>query len=224
VLGAGEGNTPMWHRFGFMDHQCALSSVVATLLALYHRDQTGEGTNVAGSLLGAGALTASETFVRADGTLAPYAGLDRDQTTVSEGRRIVGLEDGWVAIAATTADELAALRGVTLDGRKVADALADLAAAGVPAEHVREDQRDPFFDDPANRAAGLVASYPHAEFGAMLQPGGFWHFGDQDVQLHLAPPALGEHTVECLTTLGVDGPTIDRLLAEGVAGQFTPPR
>ena len=28
VAGAGEGNPPMWHRLGFMDHQCALSSVV----------------------------------------------------------------------------------------------------------------------------------------------------------------------------------------------------
>jgi crotonobetainyl-CoA:carnitine CoA-transferase CaiB-like acyl-CoA transferase len=222
VLGAGEGNTPMWHRFGFMDHQCALSSVVATLLALYHRDETGEGMNVAGSLLGAGALTASETFVHADGTLAPFDGLDTDQRTVSEGRRIVQLDDGWVAISASTPAQLSALRGVALEGRKVADALADLDAVGVPAEYVRENQRDPFFDDPANRAAGLVASYPHAEFGAMLQPGGFWYFGDQDVQLHLAPPALGEHTVACLTELGFDQTAIDQLLADGAAVQFQP--
>ena len=26
-LGAGEGNPPMWHRFGFMDHLCAMSSI-----------------------------------------------------------------------------------------------------------------------------------------------------------------------------------------------------
>ena len=50
-------NAPMWHRFGFMDHQCALSSVVSTLLALYQRDRTGRATDVAGSLLGAGVLT-----------------------------------------------------------------------------------------------------------------------------------------------------------------------
>ena len=63
VAGAGEGNPPMWHRLGFMDHQCALSSVVSTLLALYHRDQTGEGQFVAGSLLGAGVMTNSETYL-----------------------------------------------------------------------------------------------------------------------------------------------------------------
>jgi len=29
----GEGNDPMWFRFGFMDHLCAMGSIVATLLA-----------------------------------------------------------------------------------------------------------------------------------------------------------------------------------------------
>jgi crotonobetainyl-CoA:carnitine CoA-transferase CaiB-like acyl-CoA transferase len=222
VLGAGEGNTPMWHRFGFMDHQCALSSVVTTLLALYRRDQTGVGTDVAGSLLGAGALTVSETFVKPDGTLVPFASLDTDQREISEGRRIVELDDGWVAVAADTPAQLDALRGIALNGRKVADALADLGTAGVPAEHVREDQRDPFFDDPANRAAHLVASYPHAEFGAMLQPGAMWWFRDQEVKLEMAPPALGEHTVACLTEIGLDRATIDGLLAEGAAVQFVP--
>ncbi len=127
-----------------------------------------------------------------------------------------------MAVAADTPDQLEALRGISLIGRKVADALADLAAAGVPAEHVREDQRDPFFDDPANRATHLVASYPHAEFGAMLQPGAMWWFRDQEVKLEMAPPALGEHTVACLTELGFDGAAIDALLTEGTAVQFTP--
>ncbi len=43
VLGGGEGNHPMWFRFGFMDHLCAMGSTVATLLAVYHRDRTGHG-------------------------------------------------------------------------------------------------------------------------------------------------------------------------------------
>ena len=77
--GAGEGNPPMWHRFGMMDHQCAMASLVATLLGLYRRDETGEGQFVAASLLGASVMTVSETLLRADDTLAPYARLDGDQ-------------------------------------------------------------------------------------------------------------------------------------------------
>jgi crotonobetainyl-CoA:carnitine CoA-transferase CaiB-like acyl-CoA transferase len=92
----------------------------------------------------------------------------------------------------------------------------------VPAEQVRLAQRYPFFDDPANRAAKLVAEYQHAEWGKLEQPGALWYFGDQEVQLHRAPPALGEHTVEVLGDFGLDQSTIDTLLAAGVAVQFQP--
>jgi crotonobetainyl-CoA:carnitine CoA-transferase CaiB-like acyl-CoA transferase len=219
VLGAGEGNPPMWHRFGFMDHLCAMSSTVAVLLALFHRDRTGVGQAVNGSLLGAGALTASETFKRADGSLAPFAGLDADQTGESEGRRIVAVADGWVAVAARTDAQLAAQRNIRLEGRKAVDALADLAAAGVPAELVREDQRYPFFDDPANRAAGLVADYRQTDWGRMEQPGALWWFGNQEVRLDRALPSLGEHTVECLRAFGLSEAAIEAVLESGAALQ-----
>lgn len=217
--GAGDGNPPMWHRFGFMDHLCALSSVVATLLALYRRDQTGESSAVAASLLGAGALTVSETYKRPDGSLASTPQLDGDQMGVSEGRRLVALADGWVAVAAESEKQLAALRGTPLDGRSIDDVLTDLHAADVPAEAVRLDQRVPFFDDPFNRAAGLVAEYQQAEWGRLEQPGAFWYFGNLDVRLELAPPALGEHTVACLAEAGLEQSTIEQLLVDGVALQ-----
>jgi crotonobetainyl-CoA:carnitine CoA-transferase CaiB-like acyl-CoA transferase len=222
VAGAGEENPPAWLRFGFMDHQCAMSSTVASLLALYHRDRTGRGQAVAGSLLGAGALTVSETFKRGDGTVVARPTLDAMQTGVSAGRRIVELDDGWIALAADNPDQVATLGGIDLEGRKVDDALAELAGAGVPAEQVRLGQRYPFFDDAANRAAKLVAEYRHAEWGKLEQPGALWYFADQEVQLHLAPPALGEHTVEVLREFGLDQPTIDGLLADGVAVQYQP--
>jgi crotonobetainyl-CoA:carnitine CoA-transferase CaiB-like acyl-CoA transferase len=230
-LGAGEGNPPMWHRFGFMDHQCALSSVLATILALYQRKRTGRGQAVAGSLLGAGALTVSETYLQADGMLAPYAPLDDQQTRIEPGYEIIPLADGWIAVAARTAEERAALQttagtgslgaaAAALRPRTCASVLADLDAAGVPAELVRQAQRLPFFDDPANQAAGLIASYRSAEWGWLEQPGALWYFGDLDVRLELAPPAVGEHTVEVLSEVGLDRAQIDDLLAAGVAVAF----
>ena len=227
VLGAGEGNPPMWHRFGFMDHQCALSSVVATLLGLFHRDRTGAGQQVAASILGAGAMTASETFVGPAGLLATFAELDGEQTGVSPGRAMMELADGWIAIAASGDAQLAALCAVagTADARDVAAALSDrgcgdvldaLAQARVPAELVRQDQRYPFFDDPANQKAGLVAQYVQAEWGAMEQPGSMWYFGDLDTRLELAPPELGEHSMEILHELGFSTEQIERLVGDGV--------
>jgi crotonobetainyl-CoA:carnitine CoA-transferase CaiB-like acyl-CoA transferase len=230
-LGAGEGNPPMWHRFGFMDHQCAISSVLATILALYERKRTGRGQAVAGSLLGAGVLTVSETYVEADGALTPYATLDSQQARIEPGYEIIPVADGWVAVAARTTEQRAALTAVAgvddpgavaaaLGSRISSAVLADLDAAGVPAELVRRDQRLPFFDDAANRAAGLVASYRSAEWGQMEQPGALWYFGDLDVRLDFAPPALGEHTVEVLSEVGLDRTLIDELLAAGVAAAF----
>ncbi|MGD9796228.1 MAG: CoA transferase, partial [Acidimicrobiia bacterium] len=88
-LGAGEGNPPMWHRFGFMDHQCAMSSTVATILAVLEHDRHGRAPVVAGSLLGAGVLTTSETYLQADGTLAPVPTLDADQMVMTPGSRLL---------------------------------------------------------------------------------------------------------------------------------------
>ena len=231
TLGAGEGNSPMWHRFGFMDHLCALSSALATLLARYHQLLTGKAQDVRASLLGAGVLTNSETYVRDDGTLAPYARLNHDQTGVSEGRRIVETSDGWIAIAADQPAHLSALAEAldltdlsqlepAVRGRRRDDVIARLTAAGVPCDHVRLEQKEAFFDDFANQASGLVARYHHRTWGAFEQPGALWCLGDLEVRLPLAPPVLGEHTVEILRELGIATQQIDELLAAGIAVGF----
>ena len=229
-LGAGDANPPMWHRFGFMDHQCAMASVVATLLALYRRRLTGRGSAVAASLLGAGVLTVSETYIGPDGRLAPVAGLDERQTQIEPGYGIIEVVDGWIAVACRTDAHRHALCAVAgtasldvvpdaLASRRRAAVLADLAAAGVPADEVREAQRDAFFDSPANIAAGLVADYPSWDFGRLQQPGAMWSFGDLGVRLDLAPPGLGQHTTEALTSVGVDPEEIRALLESGAARQ-----
>lgn len=228
VAGAGEGNRPMWHRFGFMDHLCAMSSAAGTLMALLQRVRTGRATDVAASLLGAGTMTNSETYLLPDGTLAPVPTLDADQTSIGPGERIVRLADGWIAVAAVTDDQVAALCEVAgVDGTaRLADALATrttydvldaLAAAEVPAAAVRRGQRGPFFDDPDHLAAGLVATYTHRQWGRFEQPGALWNFGDLDVRLDRAPPVLGEHTIEVLREVGVADDVIDELLATGAA-------
>jgi crotonobetainyl-CoA:carnitine CoA-transferase CaiB-like acyl-CoA transferase len=230
VLGAGEGNPPMWHRFGFMDHQCAMASVVATLLGLYRRKMTGHGSSVAASLLGAGVLTVSETYVGPDGQLAPVAGLDAQQTRIEPGYGIFEVLDGWIAVACRNDEHRRALLAVAgvadldlvpgaLAPRNGAMVLADLASAGVPADAVALAQRDTFFDTPANRAAGLVASYHSVEYGRMEQPGAMWYFGDLDLRLELAPPVLGEHTMEALTSVGVGVEELRLLTERGAARQ-----
>jgi crotonobetainyl-CoA:carnitine CoA-transferase CaiB-like acyl-CoA transferase len=233
VLGGGEGNDPMWFRFGFMDHLCAMASTVATLLAVWHRDRTGHGQRVTGSLLGGGVLTNSETYLK-DGRLAvPAAPLDHEQMGLSPGYRLYALADGWIALCAQDDDQLARAGavvgasgpddiGACLAGTRCDEALADLHAAGVPCEPVRLDQGEAFLDDEQNRTLGLVASYPHAEWGQLEQVGALWSLGDLEVSLDRAPPALGQHTREVLTAVGLDEAAIAELLATSVAVQSPP--
>lgn len=226
VMGAGEANRPMWHRFGFMDHLCAMSSAAGTLMALYQRARTGRATDVAASLLGAGVLTNSETYLMPDGSLAPIPMLDADQTMVGPGERIIRLADGWIAVAATSDDQIDALcrvAGVStpedlpepLSTRSTAEVVAELIEGRVPVEPVRQDQKGPFFDDADHLAAGLVASYEHQTWGRFEQPGALWNLGNQEVRLDRAPPVLGEHTIEVLREVGIDDASIEELLAAG---------
>jgi crotonobetainyl-CoA:carnitine CoA-transferase CaiB-like acyl-CoA transferase len=228
VFGSGDGNIPMWLRFGFMDHLCALSSVLSTLLACYLKATTGVVTEVRGSLLGPGAFTNSETYVRADGTFAPCATLDREQLSVSIGRRIAQTSDGWIAIAADTESEVAALLGatsavtakdlVTSIGTHTTETMLDLLReVGITAGELRREQKAGFFDNEDHRAAGMIATYPHAEWGILEQPGDLWYFGDLSLVHKLAPPTLGQHTREVLREFGVDEAEIGALLKNGTA-------
>ncbi len=230
VLGGGEGNDPMWLRFGFMDHLCAMASTVATLLAVYHRDRTGRGQAVTGSLLGAGVLTNGETFLDASGRPAPVATVDHEQMGTSPGHRLYRLSDGWLALCARGDAEMAAACSVldvpdpgdlevALARAECAPTIEALRSAGVSCEPVFFDQGEAFLDDALGRRLGLVASYPHAEWGQLEQVGALWGFGDLEVSLHRAPPALGQHSVEVLTEVGLDPGVIEDLIAGGVVVQ-----
>jgi crotonobetainyl-CoA:carnitine CoA-transferase CaiB-like acyl-CoA transferase len=230
VLGGGEGNDPMWLRFGFMDHLCAMASTVASLLAVFHRDRTGHGQQVTGSLLGAGVLTNSETYLDASGRPAPVATVDHQQTGTSPGHRLYRLSDGWLALCARTEEELTLVCSVlgaagpghleaVLAGAECGPTIRSLLAAGISCEPVAFDQGEAFLDDPLSRSLGLVASYPHAEWGRLEQVGAFWDFGDLEVTLDRAPPALGQHTVEVLTAVGLDADAIGDLLDRTVVVQ-----
>src|SRR5205823_6635353 len=85
----GKGNDPSYIRFGMMDQQGGLASLVGTLLALYRRERTGQGSEVGASLLASAATTVSETLLRLDDdTLAPVAEVDAGQTGLAPGYRI----------------------------------------------------------------------------------------------------------------------------------------
>ncbi|HLG66258.1 MAG TPA: CoA transferase [Acidimicrobiales bacterium] len=96
---AEEGNRPLWYRFGHGDTANALSSVVGVLVALAHRDRTGEGQAVWTSLLNAATYLCSEVHLTEDGASEPPK-LDRGQTGFGALYRLYESQEGWVQVAA----------------------------------------------------------------------------------------------------------------------------
>ena len=152
ALIAGDGNVPMYHRFPVLDQACALSSLLATTLALYWKEATGQSGAAGASLLAGSVVSQSETmYLYEEGTFAPYAHLDKDQTGIAPGYRMYRCEDGWIAVAAVGEAAMAAfMRAVevsssaalvgALASRSSTDALAMLEGAGVPCEAVTRNR------------------------------------------------------------------------------------
>jgi len=233
VEGAGVGNQPMWHRFGMMDHQAAMASVLGTLLALYHRDQTGRGQAVAASLLGASLMTVSETVVGHDGKLTPFQRLDASQTGVAPGRRIYKANDGWVAIVVENPGAFEVLLqsiGVSTQvaaEKKFRTMLVDeiievVGAAGGEAASARSNWRDSFFDSPDNRAAGLIKTYDHATLGKLELVGSFMSINGMATISDLPPPEVGEHSDKVIRELGFDEDEISDMFDNGLIAAHCP--
>jgi crotonobetainyl-CoA:carnitine CoA-transferase CaiB-like acyl-CoA transferase len=229
VENGGEGNRPMWLRFGMMDHHCAMASLYVSLLALRQRDLTGKGRFVSSSLLSAAAFTA-ETVGYADGGVAPFARLNKEQTGIDATNRLYRCADGWIALLADLANSWEAVMAKlgaggeaevarTLSTMPVANALACLQACGADAALAREDNLTRFFDDPDNRASGLIATYQHRDYGKLEQIGSFWSFDGQPAEISRPPPILGQHSEEILAELGFSGGQISAFIDQGVVAR-----
>ncbi|WP_210711921.1 CoA transferase [Pseudomonas sp. MWU349] len=219
----GEGQAPMWLRFGVGDFFAGLSSLYALLLGLYERNRSGMGQMVNSSLLGATLLSMSEAVVLEDGSLTPIEHMDAQQTGLSDAHRLYRCRDAWLVVAALQPDEVRRFEMLTGDqaqawftDRTRQAALDALAAAQVPAQAVLEAQMDTFLDSPEHAAAGLHAHYAHAVYGDLQQIGAFWDFGNLPLSLQRPPPALGQHTRQMLETLGVSDDELQRLASAGL--------
>jgi crotonobetainyl-CoA:carnitine CoA-transferase CaiB-like acyl-CoA transferase len=229
-----------------LDVGAGLCCAFGLLAAHVERERSGVGTHVSSSLLefafAALGSVAAATFASGQvpgllgthsPTFAPYGGFrTADGWIVLAG---AGSEDLWVrcckilgaddliddARFIDNASRVANREALTeafetiLMRESTAHWLALLTADGVPAAEV-QDIAQVFASDQA-RALGAVQALGHPSAGAYRVVG-------PPVRLDLEPlpypspaPALGEHTAEVLTELGLERDDVQRLVDEGVA-------
>ncbi|MET0144582.1 MAG: CoA transferase [Ilumatobacteraceae bacterium] len=240
----GEGNAPVWYRFGMCDQTCACQSAVAVLLALWWRERTGQGQMVDTSIISGGMYINSDVWIGPDGP-PPRARLDADQAGIGPLYRLYRTSDGWIALAVMNdrhwaalahavpavgadarfaepagrslhADALTTVLTGTFAGATAAEWFGRLDAAGVPVEIADADAPRTWFDDPDMVANGLVADYRHPEYGRFRQFGELLHFSATPGRIAGPPPRLGEHTVQVLDELGYSRAEMEVLRDKGV--------
>jgi crotonobetainyl-CoA:carnitine CoA-transferase CaiB-like acyl-CoA transferase len=239
----GEGNPPVWYRFGMCDQACACLSAVAVLMAIYWRDLTGEGQLVDSSILTGGMYFNSDVWFGPNGpTKRPR--LDQQQTGISPLYRLYRTLDGWIAIVVISdahwqsltavfpalgtdarfadgvgrtrhAAELASYLETQFAGGTAAEWFARLDSAAVPVEIADPTANDTWYDEPSLVAAGLVADYPHPQYGRFRQFGHLIHFSDTPGRIAGPPPLLGEHSRQVLAQLGYSDSEMNALREAG---------
>ena len=233
------GHDPLYYRFGMCDTANAMLSVVGVLTALYHQRRTGEGQELWTSLMDGGAVFASDTLLRADGTPEFRPKLDDAQRGFAPGYRLYETQDGWIQIVALRDehwDAFCRAAGVVEghehapDRDAVEPQLEDamrarpsvvwqcvLDEAGVPNEIPFDPQGGTLalFDADVERL-GMVADYEHPLLGAMRQFGNVIDFSETPGRIAGPPPRVGEHTRPILEELGYTGTEMDELKASGV--------
>jgi formyl-CoA transferase len=225
------------------DDLAGLHAALASLAALRHRDATGEGQRVDVSLLDCmwfqstgyltlGALGVELPRLGNEFRIAAPANVYRCR----DGRVMAGvlLDSHWRRLAArlgrpeladhpdyaTTPARLA--RRAEVDGwlgawaaqRSVADAVAQLAEAGIPAAPVRsyaEAARDPLA-----RARDMLQELPQPDGPPLPLTGPAAKLSRTPTRVRAAAPALGAHTDEILAELGLAEDARRRLRDSGV--------
>ena len=241
---AGQYNEPLF-PIGNEDPGAGLVGAVGILMALVHRQRTGEGQYVESPQLNATLAHMAHVVRRPDGAVIGADRLDPLQLGVGALDRLYETADGWVCVVATRDEqiaslgrvigvdllgderfatraarqrhdyELSSLVGNVLEQRKTAEWLAELAAVDVPAAEPAPYNNVTFMTTSENVRSGRVAVCAHATQERVRELAVLVRVSDAEVAPHHLAPSLGEHTDEILSWLGYDAAEIADLRARG---------
>jgi len=223
------------------DYTTGAMGTLGLILALYQLKTKGVVQRVESNLLNGAVVLSSAWFSRYEGKPErPLA--DQQQYGLNACHRLYEVADSWVYVAADEPHEQAALKawlGVgDLDaegdghpaasplaqamaeafaGRRLADALAGLKAAGVPAAEAQAGDSELFLEDPHSRANDMVAERVHPKVGRMQTAWNYIQFGGTALTAGRPTPLLGEQTAEVLAEAGLGEAQIKALFESGAA-------
>ncbi len=225
----GGSDEPVLHLIAYNDYCAGALGALATVAALVARERTGHGQHVDVSLL-------RTAFIAQAAEMSSTVAGGRDYLGPSAVRRLYACRDGWLCVAATTPPAIETLgqlarvmlapdepvegpgaEAVTafLNPLDRADALARLAAAGVPAAPCLTF--DEVFADPFLRSAHLTTQ-DHPTLGRLELPAPFIRFSATPIIYCRSAPDLGADSRDVLREIGYDNSRIDALIAAGVMG------
>ncbi len=237
---SGSEDQPVKFAAPFVDFTTAMMSAIGTLVALMHRDKTGEGQMVEGALVRS-ALTIGNAMLIEQA----LTGISR-KPTVNRGQTagptdIIRTGDGWMIVQVVgrplferwadmvgrpelkddprfTSDLDRGDNGEILSeiarehakGRKTVDVLAEYAAASVPAGPMHSPQQA--LDDPHIQAMGFLqgVEYPGVDAPAPIASAPI-NLSDTPGGIRNRAPLLGEHTDQILDDLGYSAEVIAAL-------------
>lgn len=215
----GDGE-PVFLTMAVNDITSAVLGSFGVAVALRHRQRTGNGQRIWGSLAGTAVFMQSGEITQFDGRPPARTGGD-DFAGPTDLDRLYRTADGWIRLQATPdqrgllqsagfGDDLeAAFLGSERDA-----AVAELTRLGIGAVAAR--QAAELVDDAVLRARDIIQEQSRPNGIPYYAPGRLASFSATGRLDAMSPPGLGEHSVEILATGGLEQSRINALIDSGV--------